>query len=51
MRVRARTDPAVVAGRRLRRLAHGPTDQQEQSDDRDLQQEHQPDEGPRIHAG
>ena len=46
----ARADAAVLAGRRLRRLANGPAHDQEQRHDRDLQQEHQPDERPRIHA-
>jgi hypothetical protein len=50
MRSRTRADAAVLAGRRLGRLTYRPAYDQEQRDDRDLQQEHQPDEGPRIHS-
>jgi hypothetical protein len=43
-------DAAVLVHEPLRRLAHGPAHDQEEPDDRDLQDDHQPDEGPGIHS-
>src|SRR5580704_13716740 len=48
-RLRAWPDPAVLAGLDLRRLADRPAHDHEQPEDRDLQQHHQPDEGPGGH--
>jgi hypothetical protein len=48
---RAVADAAItLGGRNLRPLADRPAHDQEEPDDRDLQDEHQPDEGPGIHA-
>ena len=49
-RARARADAAVLPRCRLGRLTDRPADDQEQSHDRDLQEDHQPDEGPRGHS-
>jgi hypothetical protein len=47
---RVDADAAVLFGGRLGTLANGPAHDQEETHDRDLQGEHQPDEGPAIHS-
>src|SRR6267378_3089030 len=48
--MRPRTGSAVLAAGRLGSLAHRPAHEQEQGDDRDLEEDHQPDESPRVHS-
>lgn len=45
---RVPADAAVLVG--LGNFAHGPADDQKERHDRDLQQDHQPYEGPSIHG-
>jgi hypothetical protein len=47
--VRARTNAAVIARLGLGSL-DSPSHQEKERDDRDLQDQEQPDEGPRIHV-
>src|SRR5690242_7083548 len=46
---RPRPNAAVLAGR-VGHLSHRPSHEQEQRDDREFQEHHKPDEGPRVHA-
>jgi hypothetical protein len=45
----ARADSAASVSRRIGRITDGPADDQEESNDRDLEQDHQPNEGPGVH--
>jgi len=48
-RPRPRADAPVLLRLLIRRLANRPAHYQEQRDDRDLQEQHQPQEGPSVH--
>jgi hypothetical protein len=48
-RKRARADPAALIGCRFGRIPDSPANDQEEPNDRDLQEDHKPDEGPSVH--